>query len=60
MPYVSHNTPKIDFKDKVHRRIDLDADYIEKIDKRIAEQIKGGLIIREEAEKVAAAGTKFN
>ena len=60
MPYVSHNTPKIDFKDKVHRRIDLDADYIERIDKRIAEQIKGGIILREEAEKVASSDAKFN
>merc|ERR1719362_2372865 len=39
LPYVSHNTPKIDFSVKEHRRIDLDPEYIEKINKRIGEQI---------------------
>ena len=39
MPYVSRNVPKIDYKIKEHRRIDLDPDFLEKIDTRIAEQI---------------------
>ena len=56
LPYVSHNTPKIDFKVKEHRRIDLDADYIAKIDKRLGEQFAGGLIVREDAEGMDVSG----
>ena len=56
MPYVSHNTPQIDFKQKEHRRIDLDPEYIEKINKRIGEQIQGGLIIHDRAENLATPG----
>ena len=54
MPYVSRNVPKIDYKIKEHRRIDLDPEFLEKIDNRIADQIQGGLVVHEKAEKVAA------
>uniref|UniRef100_A0A7S3MIZ3 Uncharacterized protein n=1 Tax=Favella ehrenbergii TaxID=182087 RepID=A0A7S3MIZ3_9SPIT len=60
MPYVSHNTPKVDFAVKEHRRVDLDADYIEKINKRIGEQIQGGLVIHENPEHLATPGAKIN
>ena len=53
MPYVSRNVPKIDYKIKEHRRIDLDPEFLERIDTRIAEQIQGGLVVHEEAEKVS-------
>ena len=59
LPYVSHNVPQIDFKMKEHRRVDLDPEYIERINKRIGEQLQGGLIVHEEAEKVSAPGHKF-
>ena len=44
---------------KEHRKVDLDPESLEKISKHIGEQIKGGLIVREEAEGVSAPGTKF-
>ena len=35
LPYVSHQTPKVDYKNKVQRRIDLDPDYLAQVKKRI-------------------------
>ena len=36
-PYVSHLTPKIEYTMKEQRRVDLDEDYIQKINKRISD-----------------------
>ena len=35
LPYVSHQTPKVDYKNKVQRRIDFDPDYLAQVKKRI-------------------------
>ena len=56
---MSHATPKIDFKVKEHRRVDLDPEFLEKINKHIGEQLTEGIIVREESEGVSAPGAKF-
>ena len=56
LPYVSHNTPQIDYKLRESRRVDLDPEYLERINKRIGEQITEGIIVREEAEGVSETG----
>ena len=35
MPYVAYSVPKIDYKTKVYRRLDMDQDYLEQVNKRI-------------------------
>ena len=57
LPYVSHNTPKIDFKMRENRRIDMDPAYLEQVNKRIAEHLQEGLVVREEAETVSTTGS---
>ena len=58
LPYVSHNTPKIDFKMRENRRIDMDPAYLEQVNKRIAEHLQEGLVLREEAETVSTTSSR--
>ena len=57
MPYVSHQTPRLEYKNKVHRRIDLDADYLEQVKKRIEDQISGGIVLHEDTTSENAPST---